>query len=118
MTIECYFTKCPHHSIHQWPDDGPFCYEEECLATEKEIDEYHEERRYELEISKWRSKGYTVLGEHDSNMTDIRYTLLWNAELTKIRVYFRGDVWKSNDTTGAYELHAIYKNEFNTNRTT
>ena len=40
MTIECYFKECPKHSIHGFPEDGPFCYEYECSASEIEIKEY------------------------------------------------------------------------------
>jgi hypothetical protein len=44
MTIECYYSDCPHHSFHDGEDDGPFCYESKCLATEQEIKIYAEKR--------------------------------------------------------------------------
>ena len=33
MTSECYDTKCPFHSCHTSPDDGPFCYEVGCIES-------------------------------------------------------------------------------------
>lgn len=33
MTIECYFSQCPHHSCHD-SDDGPFCYEKDCIRPD------------------------------------------------------------------------------------
>ena len=44
MTIECYFSDCPKHSIHDYPDDGPFCYEMECVAIPAKIEEYRKKR--------------------------------------------------------------------------
>lgn len=32
MSIECYYEQCKHHS-----KDGPFCDEQDCLATVKEL---------------------------------------------------------------------------------
>lgn len=42
MTIECYFGEYPKHSIHESPNDGPFCYEVECLESEETIKTYRE----------------------------------------------------------------------------
>lgn len=36
MAIECYYSTCPHHSS-QTGEEGPFCYEKECVATAEEI---------------------------------------------------------------------------------
>jgi hypothetical protein len=30
MTIECYTKACPYHTCHTDPEDGPFCYEDNC----------------------------------------------------------------------------------------
>ena len=46
--IECYYKTCPNHSNHEFPDDGPFCYETKCLRTEEEINMLAAERRKEL----------------------------------------------------------------------
>lgn len=48
MTAECYYKQCPFHSIHTIPDDGPFCYEPKCLATEQKMVEWQKERNEEL----------------------------------------------------------------------
>jgi len=48
MTIECYFRWCPRHSIHDDPEDGPFCYEGKCKATDIEIESYKKLRKEEL----------------------------------------------------------------------
>lgn len=47
MTIECYYSQCPKHSTHTDPDEGPFCFESECIATEQEIKFYAVGRRLE-----------------------------------------------------------------------
>lgn len=36
MTIECYYGDCRYHGT-QSGDEGPFCFEEECRATEHEL---------------------------------------------------------------------------------
>ena len=36
MTIECYYSSCKYHGAHSG-EEGPFCFEEECCATEYEI---------------------------------------------------------------------------------
>lgn len=36
MTIECYYGNCRFHGT-QSGDEGPFCFEEECRATEHEL---------------------------------------------------------------------------------
>lgn len=40
MTIECYYDKCPNHAIHLDSDEGPFCYQNKCTATEEQTNEY------------------------------------------------------------------------------
>lgn len=36
MTIECYYDTCRYHGVHGG-EEGPFCFEEECRATEHEL---------------------------------------------------------------------------------
>jgi hypothetical protein len=33
MTIECYDSKCVHHSCHYDPDGGPFCDMPACIKS-------------------------------------------------------------------------------------
>ena len=41
MTIECYYSQCPHHGNNETPkEEGPFCYQAECLATEVQLLEF------------------------------------------------------------------------------
>ncbi len=50
MTMECYFSQCPHHDVNNgYPDDGPFCGLEECLASEEDIERWKEEERKRVE---------------------------------------------------------------------
>jgi len=38
MTIECYLFLCPNHSMHeQGPDEGPFCFQQECTVTARYV---------------------------------------------------------------------------------
>ena len=53
MTIECYYHQCPKHSNWNEPDEGPFCYQEQCVATIPELDLYALGRSLEL-------KGYNL----------------------------------------------------------
>jgi len=36
MTIECYYIECPNHSVNADPDEGPFCYEDNCVRSAEE----------------------------------------------------------------------------------
>jgi len=45
MTIECYYSDCLYHSCHEIGQEGPFCYEEECKATEYEQEQFEMQRR-------------------------------------------------------------------------
>ena len=36
MTIECYYGDCRYHGTHDG-EEGPFCFEAECKATEHEL---------------------------------------------------------------------------------
>lgn len=45
MTIECYYNHCPCHSANNGQDEGPFCYEKECVASEEEREEYAKQRQ-------------------------------------------------------------------------
>ena len=41
MTIECYYSLCPYHRNNSLPpDEGPFCYQEECIASEENLSRY------------------------------------------------------------------------------
>lgn len=55
MTTECYYSACPHHSIHDEPDEGPFCFEPECKATPDQQAEYETK----LRLERLKRKGYT-----------------------------------------------------------
>jgi hypothetical protein len=37
MTIECYNIACRYHSCYTMLDDGPFCYESECLLESDNV---------------------------------------------------------------------------------
>lgn len=41
MTAECHMSPCPKHSCHTPGEEGPFCYEDECHATEEELEVWH-----------------------------------------------------------------------------
>jgi hypothetical protein len=46
MTIECYIKECPYHSIHDCKpgeDQGPFCWQTECMA--KRLSDNHSKPR-------------------------------------------------------------------------
>ncbi len=43
MSIECYFSSCPHHSIH-YGDEGPYCDELKCIAPKDKLEQYGRER--------------------------------------------------------------------------
>lgn len=49
MTIECYYSECKYHGCHSAPDDGPFCDESECRATQKELQQFEVIRQAYLE---------------------------------------------------------------------
>ena len=55
MTTECYYSACPHHSIHDGRDDGPFCFEYVCKATPAQQAEYETA----LKLERLKRKGYT-----------------------------------------------------------
>jgi len=42
MTIECYYGDCQYHAPD---DDGPFCYENHCKASDKELVVFERKRR-------------------------------------------------------------------------
>ena len=50
MSIECYFHQCSHHSSHYDMDNGPFCDERECIATDEQIAEYAVLREQRLAV--------------------------------------------------------------------
>lgn len=47
MTIECYHGNCKYHGAQEG-EEGPFCFEDECKATEEEQTKLDEERRIYL----------------------------------------------------------------------
>lgn len=47
MTIECYYGSCRFHGT-QSGDEGPFCFEPECKATEHEIKLLEQIRKVEV----------------------------------------------------------------------
>jgi len=51
MAIECYYRDCKHHSSQTEKDEGPYCYEKECLATKEQIVAFSTER--DKEIAEW-----------------------------------------------------------------
>jgi hypothetical protein len=55
MCIECYYDKCPFHSIHADKDEGPYCYEDECRASEEQLQIYDEIRKSYLQENKINS---------------------------------------------------------------
>lgn len=59
MTIECYFKECPHHSSQTEKDDGPFCYQESCLATKEQLIDFGVQRGKEIEEMYKEMKVYT-----------------------------------------------------------
>lgn len=60
MTIECYYSSCPHHGCNEVPpEEGPFCFEVDCRATPEQIKQYATERRAFLEKC-----GYTPCAIH------------------------------------------------------
>lgn len=70
MTIECYKAHCRHHSAHSDPDDGPFCYEEECnyspatsvMRVEYADSPYAREDTRDL-LALLRSAGYIIVAQ-------------------------------------------------------
>ncbi len=36
MSIECHYTQCQHHGTNEG-DEGPFCHQQECTASFKQI---------------------------------------------------------------------------------
>ena len=58
MTIECYYSACPFHSINHEIDQGPFCFEEECRVNHaylKTIEKQRPDRDHNCEhvLTKW-----------------------------------------------------------------
>lgn len=47
MTIECYFGTCKYHGTHSG-DEGPYCFEEECKASDYEIQLHGRIRELEM----------------------------------------------------------------------
>ena len=48
MTIECYYSACEYHCSHDPNDEGPFCYERECRATDEQIVVFQRQREEEM----------------------------------------------------------------------
>lgn len=47
--IECYFGECRYHENAKGTDDGPFCCEDECRATDAELEIFIQQRKEYLE---------------------------------------------------------------------
>lgn len=58
MTIECYHKDCPNHSHQTNKDDGPFCYQDNCTATQEQIIIFDAKR--EKEIKEWSKDSVLV----------------------------------------------------------
>jgi len=54
--IECYYSKCAYNYKTE-----PFCCEEECLATSKELQEWQHERRKKLLSPKRKFSLYEII---------------------------------------------------------
>lgn len=55
MTIECYYGECRYHGTQDGLE-GPFCFESECLANEKELQQFEVIRQeYLRNIEKWNT---------------------------------------------------------------
>lgn len=49
MSIECYYGDCKFHSNNTgYIDDGPYCHEAHCKASDKELVEFEKKRREDL----------------------------------------------------------------------
>lgn len=74
MTIECYFKTCKNHSVHEQGEDGPFCAQAMCTATEKEIEGFTHDRQVELKLlnmnASKKDKKYPVPQELQDLMTE------------------------------------------------
>ena len=51
MTIECHYSRCPHHGVHTDPDDGPFCYQRECLQPDSVLEAFADQRAVAAALS-------------------------------------------------------------------
>lgn len=73
MTIECYYGDCPHHG-NQSGDEGPFCFEPECKATEQEIKWFGKLRTLQERV--WELEGVSSRAQAGGNTADeLRYAV-------------------------------------------
>jgi hypothetical protein len=73
MTIECYYWWCPHHEFNKDPEDGPFCYEDECRVTEAQRAQYysrHQEENYRLWLA--RTESDMVTGTYTGGRVELK----------------------------------------------
>lgn len=69
--IECYYSSCPNHSARKSadPDAGPFCYENTCTATAKELATYQVIRdEYLLTLPKREVKVTPIVRKADETI--------------------------------------------------
>lgn len=71
MTIECYYTHCDFHNSKTNLDDGPFCYEQECKATPRELKLHGYIRTLELEKMTTAKEVKQLTGEIDESYRQI-----------------------------------------------
>lgn len=50
MTIECYHGACPYHSVHEGVEEGPFCFERECVANREQFVVFDQIRNHQLAL--------------------------------------------------------------------
>ena len=56
MTIECYYGDCPHHGTRLLqPEEGPFCFQEECKASKAELQRWAIKRELEVKAMQARA---------------------------------------------------------------
>jgi len=67
MTIECYYSECKYHSAHKFPEDGPFCYEDQCRIDRETMKGFESARRTKLRESTIKSKVSTELALNNEN---------------------------------------------------
>ena len=63
MTTECYYGGCKYHGSKSDPEEGPFCFEEECKATQEEIVGFQLEREIFLRDLKERMNARSNKGD-------------------------------------------------------
>jgi hypothetical protein len=82
MTIECYYSACPNHEVHDGtPDCGPFCNQPECTATIEQLAVFKADR--DLKMSAAR------MLQHSRDLQDMRDKL--SADVGELLAIFEHD---------------------------